>query len=58
MLLLIQADTLAPKIEEHRSEVKTLTDQLFRLQRSPTYFHNLVSMLEKLREFQDKCEVS
>ena len=54
----MQADSLADKIEEHRKEVKTLSDQLFRLQRSPTYFHNLVSMLEKLRDFQDKCGVS
>lgn len=48
---------MAPKIEMRRAEVKNLTDQLFRLQRTPSYIHSLVAMLESLRQFQDTCEV-
>lgn len=49
---------MAPKLELQKNEVKKLTDQLFRLQRTPSYIHLLVSMLESIRQFQDSCAVS
>ena len=58
LFIFLQSQSMAPKIEEQRGTAKSLADQLYRLQRSPSYLHALVSLLESIREFQQTCGVS